>query len=161
MKINILGSAEGQVGFKIGPKMGPKTECQIRCILTSIFDRFWSILGPKLGWEMELESIKNRYHLRKTNSGVQVENKNRSQIDQKKEFNMGRHLGIDFHRFWWILGSNLGGKIEPRSTKNGIEKTTEKRKAPWYRRNWKQCLRHPPTGMHCRMSWFGRHSDLT
>ena len=64
VKINILGSAEGQVGVKIGPKMGPKTENPIRCILTSIFDRFWSILGPKLGWEMELKPIKNRYQNR-------------------------------------------------------------------------------------------------
>ena len=64
MKINILGSAEGQVGLKIGSKMAPKTEYQIRCILTSIFDRFWSILGPKLGWEMELKPIKNRYQNR-------------------------------------------------------------------------------------------------
>ena len=62
--LNILGTAKGEVGFKIGPKMGPKTKCQIRCILASIFDRFWSILGPKLGWKMEPKPIKKRYQNR-------------------------------------------------------------------------------------------------
>ena len=64
MFFNILGSAEGDVGFKIGFKMGPKTDYQIRCILPSIFDCFWLILEPKLGWETNLNSIKNRYHNR-------------------------------------------------------------------------------------------------
>ena len=31
-------------------------------------------------------------------------------------------LASIFHRFWWILGAKLGGKIEPRSIKNSIEK---------------------------------------
>ena len=38
-------------------------------------------------------------------------------------------LASIFDRFWWILGAKLGGKIEPRSIKNGIEKTMKKRRA--------------------------------
>ena len=30
-------------------------------------------------------------------------------------------LASIFHRFWWVLGAKLGGKIEPRSKKKCIE----------------------------------------
>ena len=32
-------------------------------------------------------------------------------------------LASIFVGVWWILGGKLGGKIEPRGIKNGIEKT--------------------------------------
>ena len=32
------------------------------------------------------------------------------------------HLGIDFNTFHWILGSKLGGKMEPKVIQKGIEK---------------------------------------
>ena len=35
-------------------------------------------------------------------------------------------LGSIFNGFWWIFGSKLGGKMEPRSIQKGIEKTMEK-----------------------------------
>ena len=54
--------------------------------------------------------------------GVEVGNKNRSKIDQKSMLTCEGILASIFHRFWWILGAKLGGKIEPRSIKNGIEK---------------------------------------
>ena len=54
--------------------------------------------------------------------GVQVGSKNRLKIDQKMKSTWEGILASIFHRFWWILGAKLGGKIEPRSIKNGIEK---------------------------------------
>ena len=59
-------------------------------------------------------------------SGVQVGSKNRSKIDQKLRSTWEGILASIFHRFWWILGGKLGGKIEPRGIKNGIEKTMKK-----------------------------------
>ena len=38
-------------------------------------------------------------------------------------------LASIFNGLWWTLGSKLGGKIEPRGIKNGIEKTMKKRRA--------------------------------
>ena len=35
-----------------------------------------------------------------------------------------------FGEFWWILGSKLGRKMEPKSIQKGIEKTMKKWKAP-------------------------------
>ena len=54
--------------------------------------------------------------------GVEVGSKNRSKIYQKRRSTWEGILTSIFHRFWWILGAKLGGKIEPRSIKNGIEK---------------------------------------
>ena len=34
---------------KIHPKIDPKTDTKFACILTPIFDRFWSIWGAKMG----------------------------------------------------------------------------------------------------------------
>ena len=42
---------------------------------------------------------------------------------------MGCILASVFYRFWLILGAMLGGKIEQKAIKNGIEKTIEKRRA--------------------------------
>ena len=61
--------------------------------------------------------------------GVEVGSKNRLKIDQKMKSTWEGILASIFHRFWWILGAKLGGKIEPKSIKNGIEKTMKKRRA--------------------------------
>ena len=67
--------------------------------------------------------------------GVQVGSKNRSKIDQKMRSTWEGILASIFHRFWWILGGKLGGKIEPKSIKNGIKKTMKKRRLPkWPKR---------------------------
>ena len=58
--------------------------------------------------------------------GVQVGSKNRLKIDQKMKSTWEGILASIFDGFWWILGSKLGGKIEPRGIKNGIEKTMKK-----------------------------------
>ena len=61
---------------------------------------------------------------------VQVGSKNQSKIDQNLKSKLECLLASIFHRFWWVLGGKLGRKIEPRSIKNGIEKTMKKRRAP-------------------------------
>ena len=61
--------------------------------------------------------------------GVEVGSKNQSKIYQKRRSTWEGILTSIFHRFWWILGAKLGGKIEPRSIKNGTEKLIEKRRA--------------------------------
>ena len=49
-----------QVGSKNQSKIDPKMSSTWEVILTSIFDRFWSIFGPKLASKMDGKSIKNR-----------------------------------------------------------------------------------------------------
>ena len=61
--------------------------------------------------------------------GVQVGSQNRSQIDQNLKSKIEGVLASSFHRFLSILGPKLGYKIEPRSLKNGIQKTMKKRRA--------------------------------
>ena len=39
-------------------------------------------------------------------------------------------LASIFDGFWWVWGGKLGGKIEPRWIKSGIEKTTPKKSRP-------------------------------
>ena len=67
--------------------------------------------------------------------GVKVGSKNRLKIDQKMKSTWEGILASIFHRFWWILGAKLGGKIEPKSIKNGIEKTMKKRRAARWPKN--------------------------
>ena len=57
---------------------------------------------------------------------VQVGIKIRAKIDQKMRSRWEGLLASIFNGFWWILGGKLGGKIEPRGIKNGIEKTMKK-----------------------------------
>ena len=61
--------------------------------------------------------------------GVEVGSKDRLKINLKMKSTWEGILASIFDRFWWILGAKLGGKIEPRSIKNGIEKTMKKRRA--------------------------------
>ena len=42
------------------------------------------------------------------------------------ESKMEHILASIFHRFWLIFGAKLGGKSEPKSINNGIEKTMKK-----------------------------------
>ena len=58
--------------------------------------------------------------------GVEVSAKNPSKINQNLKLKMDRLLASIFDGFWWVLGSKLGGKIEPRGIKNGIEQPMEK-----------------------------------
>ena len=46
-----------EVGSKNRPKIDPKMESKLECILASIFKRFWSIFGTKLGWKIDQKSI--------------------------------------------------------------------------------------------------------
>ena len=58
--------------------------------------------------------------------GVQVETKNRQQIDPTMESKMECILASIFERFCWILGAKLGGKIDQKSIRNRIEKKMQK-----------------------------------
>ena len=58
--------------------------------------------------------------------GVEVGGKNRCKIDKKMESRWEDILGSIFSGFWWIFGGKLGGKMEPRSFQEGIEKAMEK-----------------------------------
>ena len=98
----------------------------------------WSQVGTKI--HQKLASFTKRHFLKKPCfslgktmilkvRGVQVGSKNRLKIDQKMKSTWEGILASIFHRFWWILGAKLGGKIEPRSIKNGTEKLIEKRRA--------------------------------
>ena len=95
----------------------------------------WSQVGTKI--HQKLVSVAKRLFLKKPCfslgktyilkvRGVQVGSKNRLKIDQKMKSTWEGILASIFHRFWWILGAKLGGKIEPRSIKNGIEKKMKK-----------------------------------
>ena len=55
--------------------------------------------------------------------GVEVGSKNQSKNDQKMKSTWEGILASIFDGFWWIWGSKLGVKLEPRGIKNGIEKT--------------------------------------
>ena len=106
------------------------------------FCGFWRQNGGMLASKIEQKSMlssrgdflkKPCFSLGKTmilkDPGVEVGSKNRSKIYQKRRSTWEGILTSIFHRFWWILGAKLGGKIEPRSIKNGTEKLIEKRRA--------------------------------
>ena len=77
--------------------------------------------------------------------GVEVGSKNQLKIDLKMKSTWEGILASIFDRFWWIWGTKLGGKIEPRSMQKGIEGTIEKRtEARWPKKRAKS-LRSPPT----------------
>ena len=61
--------------------------------------------------------------------GVEVGSKHPSKNDLNMKSTWEGILASIFNGFWWILGGKLGGKIEPRGIKNGIEKTMKKRRA--------------------------------
>ena len=58
--------------------------------------------------------------------GVQVGSKNRSKNYKGTKLTSEGILASIFDEFFWIWGGKLGGKIEPKSIKNGIEKTMKK-----------------------------------
>ena len=60
--------------------------------------------------------------------GVQVGSKNRPKIYQKMESETECILASIFEQFCWILGAELGGKIDQKSIKNHMEKTMQKTK---------------------------------
>ena len=58
--------------------------------------------------------------------GVQVGSKNRPKINQKMESETECILASIFEQFCWILGAELGGKIDQKSIRNRIEKKMQK-----------------------------------
>ena len=52
-----------QVMSKNGPKIDQNIEREIQCILASIFERFWWILGAKLGPSWRQVGLKNRWKI--------------------------------------------------------------------------------------------------
>ena len=95
-----------QSGSKNGPKIDRKIECKIQCILASIFERFWWILGAKLGPSWRQVGLKNRW-----------------KIDSKR---LGRfHIALGtyqepperesmiFHWFWEVWGGAHQGLPSP------------------------------------------------
>ena len=60
----------------------------------------------------------------------QVGRENGAKSDPKMESRWEGILASIFNGFWWIFGSKLGGKMEPKSIQEGIEKTMGKWKAP-------------------------------
>ena len=91
----------------------------------------WNQVGTKI--HKKIVSIAKRQFfeklclsLGKTNilkvRGVQVGSKNRLKIDQKMKSTWEGILESFFNAFWWIFGSKLGRKMEPRSIQKGIEK---------------------------------------
>ena len=55
-------------------------------------------------------------------------------------------LASIFDEFWWIFGSKLGGKMEPRSIQEGIEKAMEK----WIASRWPKSRNKPLRGVAIR-----------
>ena len=73
--------------------------------------------------------------------GIEVGRKNLWKIIQKTESRWEGILASIFNGFWWIFGGKLGGKMEPRSIQEGIEKAMEKWKAPRWSEDRKKTLR--------------------
>jgi len=56
----------------------------------------------------------------------------------KNEVKFGKHLGIDFSTFWWMLGGKLKekGKSNQEQSKNSIGKTLKtQRKTRWQKKS--------------------------
>ena len=131
--------------WKIDAKIDQPKRCLSRSIFGAILVDLGRENGAKLAPKWGLKSILSWIEWKtenycKTNeismifgvSGVQVGSKNRAKIDQKMRSTWEGILASIFDGFWWILGGKLGGKIEPRGIKNGIEKTMKKwRTARW------------------------------
>ena len=138
-----------QLGSQNGAKIDWKSKQKTIKILMPLrigflkdFSGFWRQNGSMLASKIEQKSMlssrgdflkKPCFSLGKTmilkDPGVEVGSKNRSKNYQKRRSTWEGILTSIFHRFWWILGAKLGGKIEPRSIKNGTEKLIEKRRA--------------------------------
>ena len=58
--------------------------------------------------------------------GGQVGSQKRSKIDRNLKSKIERLRASNFQGFWKVWGGKLGGKIEPRSTKNRCQKSIEK-----------------------------------
>ena len=68
--------------------------------------------------------------------GSRVGNQNRSKFDQNLKSKMECLLASIFNGFRWVLGVNLGRKIDPRSIKKdpkGHQKNDREKRASWKR----------------------------
>ena len=78
-------------GGKLAPKLGPK-----------------SILALKRKNQLNASPLVPNWVRR-----VPVGSQNRPKIDQKMMSGREDITASIFDRFWWVLGANLGGKIDP------------------------------------------------
>ena len=62
--------------------------------------------------------------------GVQGGSKNQSKIYQKRDFNMGRHLGIDFRTILVDFGKQVGFENRTKIDPKRHRKSDEKKKVP-------------------------------
>ena len=145
-------------------KNDPKKHQKNDRFLDPFFGHLGSILETKLGpcWHPNRSHIKviydkqifykkslffsRKYYYVQGSGGPsweQKSNKNRS----KKEFNMGRHLGIDF---WMILvdfGRQVGVENRAKSIQKGIEKVMKTRRSPrWQKNRFKSEWSKSPAG---------------
>ena len=110
-------------------------------------NRFLKDFGKDFGTKIEVEIhvIFERRFFEKTSfshrkiyvfdiNGVQVGSKNRSKIYQNLKSKMGSLLTSIVDTFLKLLGSKLGGQIEPRSIKNRSKKASKKKAE----KNWCQ-----------------------
>ena len=58
--------------------------------------------------------------------GVELSTQNPLKINQKLKLKMDRLLASIFGGFWWVLGTELGWKIEPRAIKNRFKNEPKK-----------------------------------
>ena len=137
---------EAQEGSKLEPKRH-KNRCENRSkhrwLWKSIFE--WIFIDFRRGNEGKLELKWNpnsilSWKCREAKSAFktnrismilwvrrsQVGNQNRSKIDQNLKSKMECLLASIFNGFWWVLGANLGWKIDPRSIKNRSQRASEK-----------------------------------
>ena len=86
----------------------------MECILASIFERFWWILGAKLGWKIDQKSIKN---------GIEKTNEKRKAARWPKRRSKSlRHRAKPPAR---AQGEGVGGEVNlSQESKNNIETDT-------------------------------------
>ena len=104
----------------------------------------WSQVGFKIGSKIDVsENMKNAFGasplMQNWVRGIQQWSKNRTKIDLKNKVNLGRHLGIDFGRFWastwsskWPRTRPLRAKMRPRTSKLRLETAPGCSNEPWF-----------------------------
>ena len=96
-KTNIFKVRGVQVGSKNRSKIDQKIESKTDCILASIFERFWWILGAKLGPSWRQVRLKNRWKINPKWLG-------RFHIALGTLQEAPERESLIFHWFWKVLG---------------------------------------------------------